>query len=207
MPLQQLLQRDTHFFFNSTRVVDMSRDAKQLGSRVLGSTKAGKPISAPSQDGGGNGNSLNIGHSSRATIQPNVGRERRLQSRLASITLQALNQRSFLSTNVSSSSSMDVNFHRPATATSIRSKKTRSSCLCDGFFKAVTFKNELTSNVDVSSMGMHSPSSNEATLNQLMGIVSHDFSVLTGSGFSLVGVNNKVVGPVVIFLHKRPFQP
>jgi len=50
MFFNEVFQRDAHFLFYCDRVVNMSRDAVQLGSRVLGSTKASKPIATTSDD-------------------------------------------------------------------------------------------------------------------------------------------------------------
>jgi hypothetical protein len=47
----------------------------------------------------------------------------------------------------------------------------------------------------------------EATLDELVGVVPHDFPVLAGAGLSLVRVDDKVVGTAVgRFRHKGPLE-
>lgn len=63
-----------------------------LGARVAFTTKAGKPISAATANGGGHGNRLHIGNRGGAAKYAHVGGKRRLEAGLAGLALQALNQ-------------------------------------------------------------------------------------------------------------------
>merc|ERR1711871_847072 len=49
---------------------------------------------------------------------------------------------------------------------------------------------KLTTDVDVSGDGTHGSASNEATLDEPVWIRSHDFTILAGARFRLVGINH-----------------
>lgn len=55
---------------------------------------------------------------------------------------------------------------------------------------------EFPSDVDVGSPGAHGPASNQAALHQLMRVMAHDLSVLTGSWLPLVSIHHQILGPV-----------
>ncbi len=49
---------------------------------------------------------------------------------------------------------------------------------------------ELSSHVDVCSLGTHGESDHQCSLNQLVRVSSENFPVLTGAGLGLVGVDD-----------------
>ena len=68
MFIKQIAQADRHRFFDDAGIVDMARDAEQLGSRVVGAAKASKPIGAAPQDGGHNCDGFDIVHGCGAAV-------------------------------------------------------------------------------------------------------------------------------------------
>lgn len=52
-------------------MVDVSRDGEELSALIAVTTKAGEPASTATADGGGNGNSLDIGDGRRASEKSN----------------------------------------------------------------------------------------------------------------------------------------
>lgn len=81
--------------------------------------KAGKPAATAAADGRRHSDRLHIRHSCRAAKDTNVRRERRLEPRLASLALEALNKRSFLAADVRASTAEEVHVKVVARATCI----------------------------------------------------------------------------------------
>ncbi len=92
MPLNQLLQTDAQLLLFCAGSVDMPTDAVQLGAVVVLASKRGEPLRASTQDCGGHSHSLYVGDSGWAAIQTHISWEGRLQSGLALLALQGLNQ-------------------------------------------------------------------------------------------------------------------
>ena len=69
---------------------------------------------------------------------------------------------------------------------------------------------ELSTNVDVGGGSVHSTSSNEAALDELVGVLAHNLAVLAGSGLTLIGVDNEVAGLGIVLpalgVHERLHQ-
>ena len=109
MSFNNLFQRNTHLFFNSTRIVYVSRNAKEFCSMVVFSTQRSEPGSSSSDDSWDYWNSLDIGDSRRTSVKTCVGRERWLESWLTRLAFQTLNQSRLFSTDVSTSSCLNIN--------------------------------------------------------------------------------------------------
>ncbi len=63
---------------------------------IVLAAKGGEPLGAAPQDGGRDRHGLHIGHGGGAAVEAHIGREGRLEARLALLALQALNQRRLL---------------------------------------------------------------------------------------------------------------
>lgn len=150
MLLQQLLKRDRHLLLNDTRVVDVSTDAEHLGSRVPLSTESSEPRSSSSGDGRGDRDSLDVGDGGRASEKTNIGREGGLQSGLSLFALDGLDQSRLLSTDVSTSASVEVDIERVSGSAGVLADKAGLVRLIDGLLDVRAFLVELSSDVDVS---------------------------------------------------------
>mmetsp|Transcript_36577 Transcript_36577/g.67586 ORF Transcript_36577/g.67586 Transcript_36577/m.67586 type:complete len:217 (+) Transcript_36577:231-881(+) len=76
--LDEILERNTHFFFNSDRIVHVSGDSKKFGATVSFAAHAGEPISPATKNSRGNGDGLDVGDGGWAAVKADVSRERRL---------------------------------------------------------------------------------------------------------------------------------
>jgi hypothetical protein len=66
---------------------------------------------------------------------------------------------------------------------------------------------KFSSDVNICSPGTHGATGNQATLDKLVRVVSHDFTILAGARFALVSVDDQVFGPSVGgFVHETPFH-
>jgi len=80
----------------ASRTACSTQGRARARAMVVLAPEAGEPVGAAAQDGGRDGHRLHVGHRGRAAVQAHVGREGRLEPRLALLALQALDQRGLL---------------------------------------------------------------------------------------------------------------
>ena len=93
---------------------DVAGDAEQLGAGIVGPADAGKPRRAAPQDVGRGRDRLDVVDRGRAAVEADIGRERRLQPRLALLALEAFEQRGFLAADIGAGAVVDVEIEVPA---------------------------------------------------------------------------------------------
>ena len=76
---------------------------------------------------------------------------------------------------------MDVYIKVVATSAGVLAEETFLVSFCNGLFKLETFEPELSSHVNVCSLGAHRETNAESALDKLVGVVSQDLSVLAGT--------------------------
>jgi hypothetical protein len=76
MLLDQILEGNTHFFLNDTRVVDVAADTEKLGSLIPVASKSSKPARTPPANRRGYCDSLDVGNGGGTAEETNIGRER-----------------------------------------------------------------------------------------------------------------------------------
>ena len=79
-----------------------------------------------------------------------------------------------------------------ATATGILSDKTLGVGLINSFLKLQLLVPELTTYVDVRSLGPHTEADDESTLNKLVRVMSEDLSVLASAWLGLIRIDHQV---------------
>lgn len=108
----------------------------------------------PSQNSGCYSNSFDISDSRRTTKETDISREWWLQSWFALFAFNGFNKRSFFTTNVSTSTTMNINIEIITRSTSILANKTSFICFIDSFLKMRCFLIEFTTDVDISYIVM-----------------------------------------------------
>ena len=79
--------------------------------------------------------------------------------------------------------------------------------LVDGGLQRFALADVFAANVDVASVGVHSEAGNQATFDQRVRIVTHDFAVFTGTGFGFIRIDHQIAGATVAFLgHEGPLE-
>ena len=203
--LDELLERDGHLLLHRAGIVDVAADAEELGAAVVLATEASEPASTAAQDGGRHRNRLDVGHSGGAAVQADVRRERRLETRLTRLALQTLNQTSLLAADVGAVAARHIHVHVPTGARSVLAEHSLCVRLLDRDVQLVRLVPELTSHVDVRCVCSHGEPGDEASLDELVRVVSHDLSVLARAGLRLVCVDDQIVRSTVADLrHERP---
>jgi hypothetical protein len=62
----------------------------------------------------------------------------------------------------------------------------------DGSLELVGFIPEFTSDINICSSGSHGKTDDESTFDELVRLVSENFSIFTGSWLGLVSIDNEV---------------
>src|SRR3984957_31161 len=206
MAFDELTQGNAHRLFDIAGFVHMAGDAEDFRAGVVRSADAGKPFRATAQYGRHNGNGLNIVDSGRTAINADVGREWRLQARLAFLALEALQQCRLFAANISAGAVMDVAVEIPA-VNIVPADERRLIGFIDSRLKPLALADEFPTHLDVASMGVHREAGNQATFDEEMRIIPHDVAVLAGTWLRFVGVDDEIVRPVFHLLgHELPFE-
>lgn len=195
--LDQLLQGDGHLLLDGDGPVHVARDAEQLGPRVVLPAEGREPLGPAAQDGRGHGHRLDVGHRGRAAVQPDVGREGRLEARLALLALERLDEGRLLAADVGPRAVVDVQVEGDPGPADVLSEESHRVRLADGPLHGLALVDELAPNVDVPRAGPHAHPRDHGPLDQLVGLVPHDLAVLARAGLGLVGVDHDVVGAAV----------
>ena len=127
---------------------------------------------------------------------------------MALLAFQALEQRGFLTADVSAGAVVDVNIEVVAGAARILANQTRRVSLVDRGLQMLALADELAAHIDVSGLRPHGEAGDQAALDQQMRVVAQDIAILAGARLGLVGINDQIVrAPVRLFGHERPLEP
>ncbi len=149
---------------------------------------------------------LDVVDRGRAAVEAHIGRERRLQPRLALLAFEAFEQRGLLAADVGAGAVVDVEVEVPAVDV-VLADQLGLVGLVDRRLQPLALADELAAHIDVAGVRAHREAGDQAALDQQMRIVPHDLAVLAGAGLGLVGIDDEIVRPAVRLLrHERPFQ-
>ena len=77
----------------------------------------------------------------------------------------------------------------------------------NGALKRFAFADIFAAHVNIASVRAHSETGNQATFDQRMRVMAHDFAVFTGAGLGLIGIDHQVMRAAIgYFWHERPFK-
>jgi hypothetical protein len=196
--VNQLTHGNGHLLLNCAGVVDVARDTEELGTLVALTTETSEPASSSSADSRGNSNSLDVGNSRRASEKTDGSRERRLETRLSRLALEGLDKRSLLTANVGTGTSVQVNVEVVSRVTGVLSDQTGGVGLVDGSLENSSLLDEFTTDINVGGGRVHGSARNKTSFDELVWVLSHNLTVLAGSGLTLIGVDDEVTGLVVL---------
>jgi hypothetical protein len=92
---------------------------------------------------------------------------------------------------------LNINVKVIATSASILSNEALSISLINSPLQLELLVPELTSQIKVSSLGSHTESNHKSALDELVRVVSQNFSIFTCAGLGLVTVHDEVGGAAV----------
>lgn len=208
--VDQLTQRDGHLLLDCAGVVDVARNTEQLCTGVALGAERREPAGSTTHDGRADGDGLNVGDGGGAAEQTDGGGEWGLQARLAGLAFDRLDERCLLTTDIGTHPAVDVNIEVVARTAGVLANETSLVGLVDSPLEDGCFVVEFATDVDVGGVGVHGATDNETTLNQLVGILAHDLTVLACARFTLIGVDNQVSGSWILIpileVHERLMQ-
>ena len=112
--VDQLAQRHPHLLLDIAGLVHMAREAEELGAGVVGLAERGEPGRAAAEDIGHDRDQLDIVDGGWRAIEPDIGREWRLQPRHALLAFEAFEQRRLLAANIGAGAVMQIEIEVPA---------------------------------------------------------------------------------------------
>ena len=208
--VNQFAERNGHLLLNGTGVVNVTRDTEELGTSVTLTTEGVEPAATTTDDSGCNSNGLNVGDSRRATEKTDSSRERRLQTRLSRLALKRLDEGGLLTTDVGTHTTVNVDVEVVSGTTGVLSDETSLVGLLNGTLENGGLVVEFTTDVNVGGSAVHGTTSDQTSLEQLVGVLAHNFTVLAGSGLTLIGVDDQVAGLGVLVpvleVHEGPLH-
>ena len=164
VPLDQLAQRDRQLVLDRARPVDVPRDAEELGAPVVLAPERREPVRAAPQDRRRDRDRLDVGDGRRAAVEPDVGRERRLEPRLALLALERLDQRRLLAADVGAGAPVHVDVEVDPGAAGVFSQEPLGVRLGDGPLQREALVDVLPADVDVGRPGSHGRPGDEAAV-------------------------------------------
>jgi hypothetical protein len=147
--LDQLLEGDAHLLFDDARVVDVSRDAKDFSARVPLPAETGEPGASSARDSRGHSDGLDVGDGRGTTKETDIGRERGLETGLALLALDRLDERRLLAADVRSGTAVHVDVKVVARSAGVLADETGLVRLVDGLLDVRSLLVELSADVDV----------------------------------------------------------
>ena len=196
MLLDQLAERNAHRLFDVAGPLDMAGDAKQLGADIVGPADAGEPGRAAPQDVRRHRDRLDIVDGGRTAVEADIGREWRLQARLALLAFEAFQQRGLFAADIGAGAVRDIDVERPAVDV-VLADQLGLIGLVDRGLQMLALPDELAAHIDVAGMRVHREARDQAALDQKMRVVPHDLAVLAGAGLGLVGIDHEIARPAV----------
>lgn len=196
--LNQLTERNRHLLLDSDGVVDVPGDTKQLGALVTLAAKAGEPVAATAADSRGDSNGLDVGDCRGAAEETDGSRERWLKTGLARLAFERLDEGRLLTADIGTGTPVEVDIKVVARIARIFTDEAVLVSLIDGRLKDLGFVDEFASDIDVRSGRVHGSAGDETSLDQLVGILAHDFAILAGTGLAFIGIDNKISGLAIL---------
>lgn len=159
----------------------MTTDAEKFSSGIARATEATEPVCTSTHNGRANSNCFDVCHSCGATPKAGVGWKWRLHAGLSRLALKGLNKSTFLTTNISTSTSVNINIKVISSTASVLTEESLSISFIDCLLKLYLLIPELASNIDVSSLSTHAETNDECTFDKFVRVVSHDLSIFAST--------------------------
>src|SRR6185312_5693048 len=105
---QQFLERQSQRHLEVAGLCHVTGHREDLGAAVVGLAQVREPLATVQDDAGGGGEGLGVIHRGRTAEGAEVGRERRLEARLALLAFQRLQECGLLATYISAGAEVVV---------------------------------------------------------------------------------------------------
>src|SRR5215831_19237269 len=206
MGVEQLPQRHSHGVFDGAGFLHVAGNAEQLGAGVVRPADAGEPGAAAPRNVRHHRDRFHVVDRGWAAVDPDIGRKRRFQARLALLAFEAFQQRRLLAADIGSGAVVDDDVERKAVDV-VLADEIGGIGLVHRRLQAFSFADEFAADIDEAGMRAHGEAGDQAALDQEMWVVAHDLAVLAGAGLGFIGVDHEIMRPTVGLLgHERPFE-
>ena len=165
MFFDQFFQRNTHFFLDGARIVDMSGDTEELGARVAVAAEGSKPATAAAGNSRGYGDGFDVGDRGRASKKANGGRKGWLEARFAWFSFKRFDQGGLLAANVSTHAAVEKDVKVVAAAASVFANQSFFVGFLNGTLQYSRFMVEFAPNVYIGCGAVHGSAGNEAAFD------------------------------------------
>lgn len=205
---EEFFQRDRHFLLHSARIVHVAGNTEKFRAAVIGSAERGEPIGSAPHDRRANRYRFYIGHGGGAAVESRIGGEGRLDTGLARLAFQRLNQTCFFTADVGSGTRVYIDIEVVATVRGVLSQEPFIVGLLHSLFESVGLVPELTAYVDVSGAGAHGETDHQGPFDQFVRVIAEDLAILAGAWLGLIRIDDQVGGTAigVLFGHEGIFQ-
>ena len=192
--IDEFAKRNGHFLLDCAGVVDVAGNAEELCAGVALPAEGVEPVCAATEDGGGNGDGLDVGDCGGAAEETDGGGEGGLETRLAGLALEGFDQGCFLTTDVRTHAAVNEDVEVEASPAGVLADEAGLVGFLDGSLEDGGFVVEFTADVNVGGCTIHSTTGHETSFNELVRVFAHDLTVLACSWFTFIGVYDEVAG-------------
>ena len=205
--LDELPEGDGHALLDDDGVLDVAGDGEELGAAVVLVAEGGEPAGPTAEDGGTDGDGLDVGDGGGTAEDADAGGERRLEAGLARAALEALDEGRLLPADVGAGPAVDEDVEVVPGPGGVAADEAGGVGLVDGLVEDDGLVEVLAADVDVGGPGAHGEAGEEAALDELVRVLPHDLPVLAGARLGLVGVDDQEGRPAVGLLgHEGPLE-
>mmetsp|Transcript_10680 Transcript_10680/g.18814 ORF Transcript_10680/g.18814 Transcript_10680/m.18814 type:complete len:468 (-) Transcript_10680:308-1711(-) len=207
MFFDQFAEWDRHGFFDDLWIFDVTGNAKEFRPAVVFVSKGCKPGGTPTQNGWRDGDGFDVGDGGWTSKETDPGGEGWFETRLSLSSLQGFDQRRFFAANVGSCTAMQKDIKVVSATAGVLSDQSCVVCLMDGFVQDDGLVEVFSTNVNVRRPCPHGVSGEQTAFHEFVWVLAHDFSVLTGSRFAFIGIDDEKGRTAVGFLgHEGPLE-
>src|SRR5216684_6347603 len=204
--VNHLLQRISQRKFVNSRLIDVSAQAEEARSAILGRAKFGELLSPHKQDVRHGSQRLDIVDDRRAAPQTNHSRERGTNSRNAALAFQRFHQRGLFAYFVSPSAGVPANVEVLPAAEDVLAEKAFRICVGDRFAHNVDEIAVLAANVYEANLRANGQSCDHNTFDYSVRIVFQNQAIFAGAGLALITVDQNVLRLGGFFGNKSPLH-
>lgn len=153
--VDELAEGDGHFFLHRAGVVDVAGDAEEFRAGVALAAEGVEPVRPAPDDGGSDGDGLDVRHGAGAAEEADSGREGGLEAGFTGLALEGLDQRGFFAADVGAHAAVQVDIEVVAGAAGVFADEAGFVGFLDGALQDGGFVVEFAADVDVGCCALY----------------------------------------------------
>src|SRR5690606_16463652 len=188
---------------------DVATNREQLGSgaaRIVGASEALVPLRTIPDDVRNGRERFNVVDRGWLTEQACNCRERRLDTRIATPSLERVHEGGFLAADVRTGALVDNDINALAAAHCVLAQDAVVVCLTNRAVHPQERLGELATYIDVRRLGAYGVCPYRNALHESVRRPPHDLAILERSRLRFIGIAAQIVRPAIAGLHERPLD-